>query len=199
MSKRRRRSVGNNFRRPVFFYGKKINLSPIEDGDLMRLYRWVNDPDVYKYIAIFRPMTVTEEKDFIASASSAKNSVRFAVLHKKTNEHIGSAALDDIHWKNGTATFGFMIGEKKYWGNGYGTDTLATVLKYAFETLNLWKVRSAVVALNTGSFKCHEKCGFRKVGTYRKEWVIYGVRHDVFLLEINRDEWIELNLANNKS
>jgi len=179
-------------KRPVFIYGEKINLSPVDEGDIRRLCQWINDPDIRRFITVYTPKTMTEEKEFVASASTKRNAVIFAVLDKKTEEHIGNAELGDIHWRNGTAVFGFMIGAKKYWGNGYGTDVLKTILQYAFQTLNLWKVKSSVMAANIASYRCHERCGFKKIGVYRKEYVVDGVRHDVFLLEINRDEWLKL-------
>lgn len=188
------RKYGSRFhKRPVFFHGDKINLSPVDESDIGRLCEWINNPDIRRFITVYTPKTMTEEREFVVNSSTKNCSVLFAILTKNTGEHIGNAELGDIHWRNGTAMFGFMIGVKKYWGKGYGTDALKTMLRYAFETLNLWKVKSNVIAPNIRSYRCHEKCGFKKAGVYRKEYVIDGVRQDVFLLEITRDEWSKLN------
>ena len=46
--------------------------------------------------------------------------------------HIGNAGLHRIDWKNRQATFGIALGEKAYWGQGYGTDATRTRPGFAF-------------------------------------------------------------------
>jgi len=57
--------------------------------------------------------------------------VTYAIAKKDNNELLGSISLVEI---NGSiAKLGYWIGEP-YWGNGYCTEALNVILKYAFKT-----------------------------------------------------------------
>ena len=63
-----------------------------------------------------------------------------AILNKKTGAHIGNIKLGDINWIHRFSELGIMIGDKRYWGKGYGEEACKLVLAYAFDRLNLNKV-----------------------------------------------------------
>ncbi len=175
--------------RVVFLEGDKIIFRPLDERDLDRIVIWINDPQVRKYLTVFIPMTMGAEKKWIESISGSEKNIVLAAIDKETGKHIGNAGLHNINGRNRTATFGFLIGDKDFWGKGYGTEMLDLMLKYAFHTLGLRKVKSSVLAANIGSAKVHEKCGYKKAGVFKNEYLVDGEYVDEILLDVLREDW----------
>jgi len=67
-------------------------------------------------------------------------------------------------------------------GKGYGSILLQALIAES-EKYGLWTLQSGVFRENTGSFKMHEKAGFRQVGYREKIGKINGIWRDTILLE----------------
>ncbi len=174
----------------IFLEGKKIIFRPIYEKDLERIIVWINNPQVRKYLTVYLPMTMEIEKKWLEQLSNNNcRDIILAVIDKESKEHMGQVGLHGINWKNKTATFGFMIGNKDFWNKGYGTEILSLTLKYAFHTLGLRKIKSSVLALNIGSIKVHKKCSFKKAGVLKKEYFVDGEYVDEILFEIFKEDW----------
>jgi len=87
------------------------------------------------------------------------------------------------------ATFWAIIGEKDYWGKGYGTDAKMSLLYYAFRILNLHRVASSVYEFNTRSLDYNKHCGYKVEGVLRKNCFKEGQYYDEILLGVFREEW----------
>lgn len=57
------------------------------------------------------------------------------------------------------AEIGYWIGES-YWGNGYGTEAVRLLVRYAFDELKLIHVYASVFERNKTSMRVLEKSGF---------------------------------------
>lgn len=174
----------------VFLAGEKISLRPLEERDLERIVVWINDPEVRKYLSSYLPMTMTQEKKWLEHLSGNEKEIVLAVVDNESGECIGNTGIHGIkNGRSGSATFGFMIGDKSFWGKGYGTEILDLMLRYAFHTLGLRKMKSSALAPNIGSRRVHEKCGFKEVGSFEKEYLVDGEYVDEILLEVFREDW----------
>ena len=102
----------------VFLKGVKTNLRPVQTSDISLLTKWVNDPEIRRYISNIFPITEESERDWHLSLKNKSNTdvVLIIVANKKP---IGVMGLHKIDWQNRIATTGAMIGEKKYRGKGY--------------------------------------------------------------------------------
>ena len=87
-------------------------------------------------------------------------------------EPIGTTGLINIDHRQGTATFGIMLGERR--GQGLGTETTRLVLDWAFTALGLHNVDLMVFAWNKAAIRCYEKAGFRELGRRRGGAVSMG-------------------------
>lgn len=76
-------------------------------------------------------------------------------------EFIGLVQLYDM--KDETATLGIIIGEKAYWGRGYGTEAVRQVLELAFTELGLKQVRLSTYEDNLRAQASFRKVGFREL------------------------------------
>ena len=118
---------------------------------------------------------------------------RFAIRTLADDRLIGLLGLYTIFPAQREAFMGIHIGERAYWGNGYGTDALRVLLRYAFDELNLYRISLSVLEGNERAMRSYEKCGFRYEGRERQVWTYDGRRWDEIYMGLLRDEWEAMN------
>jgi RimJ/RimL family protein N-acetyltransferase len=84
------------------------------------------------------------------------------------------------------------IGERDFWGRGFGTDTMDLLLQYGFLELSLYRITLGVHGYNTRAQRVYEKVGFKTEGMIRGEILREGRRADGFYMGILRREWLAL-------
>ena len=82
-----------------------------------------------------------------------------------------------------------MIGEKDFWGRGYGTEALKLVVNYAFNRLNLHKIYAGINSSNKASIRAYQKVGFKVEGRKREERYIDGRYHDTMIMGLISNEY----------
>ncbi len=164
--------------------GKKCYLSPIRAEDAAIYTRWFNDLEVQKNLTYPVPIiTLEAEKEWVANVAKRGNVV-FAVVEKKHDTIIGNAGLHQVDQTNRCAEFGIVIGEKAYWGKGYGTEATNLVLDYGFNVLNLHNIMLKVYSYNDRGLGCYKKCGFKEIGRRREAKCIAGKFWDEVYMDI---------------
>jgi len=172
----------------VFLKGRKTTLRPVQKNDLANCLRWINDPEVTRFTRGFLPRTEKFEAEWYENLDKRKDDVVFSVI--ADDKHIGIMGIHGIEWKDRVASTGAIIGDKEYWGKGFGTDAKMQIMNYAFNTLNLRKLWSKVRAFNERSFKYCIKCGYVVEGTLRKQSFCDGEYFDEIVLGVFREEWL---------
>jgi RimJ/RimL family protein N-acetyltransferase len=168
--------------------GKRVRLRAIERSDISRCVAWLNDPEVIRYLTLYMPLSHEDEaRWFEQYLQDSRRKV--LAIETETGEYIGNIGLEAIDWKNRCAELGIFIGEKAFWGQGYGTDAVRTLLRFAFEELNLNRVELRVFAFNERARRCYLHCGFVEEGRQRQAHYTEGRYHDVILMSILRAEW----------
>lgn len=168
--------------------GERVRLRAIEREDIPRFLRWLNDPEVTRYLTIFMPLSREEEEHWFEQQLQDR-SRKVLAIETEDGEHIGNISLEDIHWKDRQATLGIVIGEKERWGQGYGTDAVRTLLRFAFEELNLNRIQLSVFDFNERARRCYRRCGFQEEGVLRQAHYTEGRYHDVIQMAILREDW----------
>ncbi len=174
-----------------YMTGKKMYLRGIERDDLKgNMFDWANDQDVtyYMYMGLKPNSMAALEKEYDSLISSDKD-VAFAIVDKKTGEHIGNVGLYSINWLYRSAEYRIVIGEKKYWNRGYGAEAAGLVIEYGFNKLNLNKVWLGVNAENKGAVVSYKKTGFKQEGILRDEIYRNGRYYDAIRMSILRSEF----------
>lgn len=143
---------------------------------------------------MYLPMTEMAEEKWIEDAASRIQAGTSAYLvieaiEGDSTKPIGIIALNGINPKDHSAIFGIAIGEKDYWGNGYGTEATRLILEYGFQQLNLHRISSSTLAFNERSIRLHKKIGFKEEGCQREAVYKNGSFHDHVIFGILRDEW----------
>jgi RimJ/RimL family protein N-acetyltransferase len=113
----------------------------------------------------------------------------FAIRTLTDDRLIGLIGLYTIIWPQREAFMGVQIGQRDYWGKGYGTDALRVLLHYGFDELNLLRVSLSFLEGNDRAQRSYEKCGFRYEGRERRAWAYDGRRWDEIYMGLLREEW----------
>lgn len=119
----------------------------------------------------------------------------FHIIRLSDDRLIGDVGLDGIKWAHGESFVGIGLGERELWGQGYGTDAMRLILRFAFQELNLRRVSLNVFEYNPRAIRSYEKTGFRPEGRVRGLLNRGGRRWDIIFMGILRSEWEALQKA----
>ena len=165
--------------------GVKVRIREKREEDIRNEYSWRIDPELSRLDAT-RPMTMSYEDFFRYSREEMQfpnyRSKRLAV---ETLEgiHIGNIMYYDLDMRSRQAELGIMIGDKEYWSSGYGTDTVNTLLRHLFTTLELDKVYLHTLSWNYRAQASFNKSGFKSVRDVKRGG------QDFILMEVLRPDW----------
>jgi RimJ/RimL family protein N-acetyltransferase len=115
--------------------------------------------------------------------------IEFAIRTLADDRLIGSTGLWLGQPTHGEAWVGIHIGEREYWGKGYGTDAMRIILRYAFTELNLHRVSLSALATNARAIRSYEKAGFVVEGRGRHLARYEDMPWDEVFMGILREEW----------
>jgi RimJ/RimL family protein N-acetyltransferase len=185
---------------------KKIN-TRLFQGELVRLVyedpevmaksfnRWDRDSEYMRLLDSDPPIMWSENKikELIEKDTEKDQNTEFffPIRTLEDNYLIGFVGLFGVSWNHGEAWVGIGLGDRNYWGNGYGTDAMRVILRYAFHELNLHRVSLGVFEYNQRARRSYEKVGFSIEGRVRGDLLRQGQRWDVFIMGILREEWLK--------
>jgi RimJ/RimL family protein N-acetyltransferase len=168
-------------------YGERIVLRAIERNDLPRYVRWLNNPAVLEYFGSLLPLGLAQEEQWYESMLQDASQRSFAI--EVDGQHIGGAGFGSMDGRNRSAEVGLFIGKPELWKQGFGTDTLQTLLRFGFEQMNLHRIYLRVFADHARAIRLYEKIGFRHEGRWRQAEYRGSSYHDLLWMSILEDEW----------
>ncbi len=114
----------------------------------------------------------------------------FGVRTLADDRLVGFIDLEGAMFPHGDAFVGIGIGQRDFWGKGYGTDAMQVILRYAFQELNLRRVSLNTFGYNRRAIRSYEKVGFTGEGQLRNFLHREGQRWDLIFMGILREEWL---------
>ena len=160
---------------------ERLLIKTPEIDDKFELTQLINDKDVIKWLSeIPFPYTLSHAEEFIEKSRERvlkQESYNFMIFQDK--KMIGGIGLSEFN--NKSCQVGYWLG-KKYWGNGFATEALKSILDFGFDQLNLEKIYAAYKIGNEGSIRVLNKSGFEYS---RKKYEYDSVlNEEVFLTEM---------------
>ena len=180
-------------------YAERIRLRASEREDIPIFLKWVNDPEVCENLEQTTPLNRLHEEAWFERMSKGPRAELPLVIEVGQETEIagnaewvaiGNIAFIDIHQVNRSAEIGIMIGEKDYWGCGYGTEAMRRMCQYGFEELNLHRIFLRVFEGNQRGKRAYQKAGFVYEGTMRQARYHRGRYLDVDFMGIIKSDWI---------
>jgi len=169
--------------------GQTVILRALEASDLDRCYRWMNDPVIVRTLKSRYPMPFQQEAAWLEEATEPSPTARhFAIERKDDRHHIGNASLHGIDWVSRTAWFGLFLGEPTAWNKGFGRDAVTTLVQFAFEEMNLQKLKVNVFDYNEKAKHLLESLGFTQEGKLERDFYKEGQWQDIVILSVFRKD-----------
>ncbi len=173
-------------------YGERIRLRAPERNDIPMFVRWFNDAEVTAGLSLFLPMSLAQEEQWFENMLKLPAVEHPMVMEVQQGDdwlaigNVGLMAFDNVAH---SAELGIVIGEKDYWDQGYGSETIKVLLKHGFETLNLHRIFLRVSSFNERAIHAYEKIGFVHEGRLRQATYYQGAYHDLLMMSVLRHEW----------
>jgi diamine N-acetyltransferase len=173
----------------------EIILRAPEPADVDVLYKWENDPEIWKVSNTITPFSKYILEKYIENAHLDIYQVRQLrlMIDVKTGSSpartIGTIDLFDFDPYNLRAGVGILIGNRNDRNKGFATQALKLFITYCFETLQLHQLFCNITTKNTDSLRLFKKCGFRITGR-KADWLrtSKGFVEELMLQLINKPD-----------
>ncbi len=167
--------------------GSRVVLRKKRLSDAVNDYAWRTDPELLKLDAASQ-LSLTFCEYLVAYADELRRNpgdqTRLAI-ETQDGEHIGNCMYYNVDDLNREAELGILIGVRKYWNKGYGTDAITTLINYIFHTTNIDRLYLRTLEWNVRARKCFEKCGFKEYDRTTQAGETFVV------MQLFRREWLK--------
>lgn len=165
-----------------------IFLRALEPGDLEVLYKWENDPSIWKVSNTLSPFSRFVLEQYLVNAHEdifTAKQVRLMICEKR-GKPVGTIELFDFDPLNARVGIGILVEEKEQ-GKGYAQEALQVLIRYCFGILLVKQVYCNISASNEKSLHLFKKLGFAEAGlkkswnrtgqgSYEDEWILQLIK-----------------------
>ncbi len=155
---------------PDCLQGERIELTPLQIVNIHQHLAWNNDPEL-NYLdseVPYQKETFGAFKErFERMVFRPSPSLRDFEIHAEDGTLIGVAFVTQISRHNRHCSVGVTIGNRDYWGRGYGRASMAVLLDYCFNCLEMHRVGAETFEYNTAWKNLVLGMGFRPEGIER--------------------------------
>jgi RimJ/RimL family protein N-acetyltransferase len=171
-------------------YGERVTLRAVTPEDYPRLAQFKNDLEIELLGGGTppRPTPPAQVAEFFDDLAKKKDDdIRFAIEVDATM--IGDVGLFRFDRVAATAEVGIGIGDRAYWGHGYGREAMALVVDYGFRMQNLRRIYLETYSNNPRAVRSYAAVGFVEEGRLREHGWNGGEYVDVVMMGLLRSEW----------
>jgi RimJ/RimL family protein N-acetyltransferase len=167
---------------------KRIQLRTKKLSDAREDYDWQTDPELCRLDAA--EILSLSYKDYLSEYTfelcyPTTGRHEFAV-ETLDGLHIGNCVYYNVNQAESKTELGIMIGNRDYWNQGYGVETVNLLVDHIFGKLSLERVYLTTLDWNMRARKCFKKCGFSDCGYITRDGFQF------MLMVIHRREWENL-------
>lgn len=170
----------------------KVGLRELTLGDVEDRFLWSLDREVTAYLNVpdkFPPFTKEETKLWIEACINRSNGYIQKAITTEDSNHIGWVDLKNIDQADKSAEIGIAIGDKRFWGKGYGSSALRAMLSVGFCEWELNKIWLRVDVDNEKAIRSYRQNGFQEEAImYQDRWR-NGVYVDRLRMVIERNDY----------
>ena len=160
---------------PSVIEGSMVVLRAKNIEDLSNDYMWRSDEELARLDAT-RPlqMSFQEYKTYMQKelVNEDPYAYKYAILSKE-GVHIGNCMLYDLSFRQRQCELGILIGDRRYWGKGYGTEVVSLLLVHGFATNEINRIYLHTLDWNVRAQKSFLKAGFKKISQIRRNGFLF--------------------------
>jgi RimJ/RimL family protein N-acetyltransferase len=171
--------------------GNLVRLRSVEPSDYALLAEWYNNSEVMRYWGLPGYTVSIAEVARREEEQAARQNSRKYIVETLESRAIGQIDYYELDWRVRSASVSIMIAEPDFWGGGFGTDAMHTLLRYLFRQLGLHRVSLNVHESNERARHSYAKNGFREEGVMR-DWAFFdGHWENGILMSVLESEFPE--------
>ena len=166
---------------------ERLLLRKLQLSDVYEYYeRLFGDGDVSRYMLFEPHQTIMESLESVQRKLKRYEEENFYCWGVELKEEAGLMGLVELlrfDEQAGTCSFVYMLG-CNYWNQGYGTEMLKAVFRFAFDELEVERIVADHMKENVASGKVMEKAGMKHIGTETGKYEKLGISYDAEIYEI---------------
>jgi len=166
--------------------GEKVVLREKRIDDADNDYTWRADNELARYDGV-PPLRLSYREFMLYYGEELRDgskTKRWFAIDDIDGRHIGNCMYYEVDDDRRQAKLGIIIGEREYWGRGYGTDAVNTLVSHIFEKTKLDRIYLDTLEWNVRAQRCFEKCGFIPCGHTTRRG------NDFLVMELHRS-WLK--------
>ncbi|MFS0673685.1 GNAT family N-acetyltransferase [Ornithinibacillus sp. 179-J 7C1 HS] len=172
----------------------RVHLRELTPDDVEDRYRWCLDKAVIKHLNMpdkYPPYTREETLHWIKMCINKTNGYEQKAIETEEGKHIGWVDLKNMDQLNKHAELGIAIGDKEYWGKGFGLAAMNEMLSWGFHELGLNKIWLRVEVDNEKAIRSYKHAGYVEEGILRQDRLRNGEFVDRLRMSILRQEFLK--------
>lgn len=157
---------------------KRLGLKLLSRDDIRYLEILDSDPEVRKYFpnGTQNSFQIIKRVDEFLSYYDKKGLPTFTVFELDTGEFVGRAGFAE--YQKEKTQVGYVL-HKKFWGMGYATELLETLLDWANSHIDADYIYAFAMTEHLASFRVMEKCRM----VYQEDSIFMGVSIRIYGIE----------------
>ena len=163
--------------------GETVNLRVVEKEDLPFLKEWRNN---LEFTGQYQSISQETMKDLEKQYGELVDEKWF-FIEKKDGTKIGTISHRSV-FKIQEIGSALLPSERS---KGYCSEAVIIMVDYLFLSKDIPRIQAHTDARNAAAQKVLEKAGFKKEGTFRKEYFVRGEWRDSCIFAILREDWKE--------
>jgi len=175
--------------RVPYLKGERVSLYILTPDDTLALCQMINQEEMKECLSTYVPIMTNEEREWLeALPGHTPHDFVFEIILNEGGSFIGNIGLYRVNQVDRTATVGLFISDQTNREYDMGREAGEIIKRFAFETLNLRKLRYDVLAHNERSLKLGQDLGGHEEGRLVKEYFINDRYVDLVILAIFRQD-----------
>ena len=171
-----------------------VQLRDLALEDVEDRYHWCLDKELTEHLNMpekYPPFSKEETLNWIKMCINKTNGYEQKAILTEEGKHIGWVDLKNIDKLNKHAELGIAIGDKNYWGIGFGFAAMIEMLLWGFNVLELNKIWLRVEVDNEKAIKSYKRVGYVEEGILRQDPLRNGEFVDRLRMSILKQEFFK--------
>ena len=165
--------------------GEQIYLRLINKSDISILYDIYSEINVNKYNWGLK--NIPDKQFILSNFYKLKNSLKssLTIINEK-KVVVGCISYDCIDKERNIYSLSIFLGSR-FWGRGYGRDSIRILSKYIFDRYKAHEIELEVVKDNERAINCYKNIGFREKNIKNNSYNLDGNVEDILVMVLDRN------------
>lgn len=172
----------------------RLRLEAFDDRHLNEtLVGWLNDPEVTRFSEQRHKVhTLASSRTYYESYTGSPNHY-WAIMADGSMIGTITSYVDEF---NLVADVGILVGNKEYWGSGYGSEAFRAVVNWLFRSRGMRKVTAGTMDQNSAMIQVMLNSGMHVEGRRERYFLLDGQEVDFVYGTVFSEDWD--NICNRK-